>query len=358
MDRDATRYDRRVTSPGGQRPLPSSPMSSSSLARLAALSAVVVLAGACGSSSNTDAAGTVPTTGVTTSQAGSSATDAAPPNSDPAGDASGDATSDTIAVPDAPPETAAGALPKPVVKIPATLPTTLVITDLTPGTGEAAKAGDTVIVHYVGVRSADGTEFDNSYDRGQPFPVVLGQGGVIQGWDDGLVGAQAGGRRQLDIPSDLAYGDQDKGDIIKAGDALTFVIDIVSVVPGVDPADAPQGDVEPAVGTTKVAFEDLTPGDGAALAEGDNAVVHLVAYRGDTGKAINSTWESGQSQTIPIDAAQTLPGLVEGLVGMKVGGRRQIIIPFADAFGDAGNEGLGLPAKTDLVLIVDLLATA
>jgi peptidylprolyl isomerase len=116
--------------------------------------------------------------------------------------------------------------------------------------------------------------------------------------------------------------------------------------------------VKPAVGTTKVAIEDLKPGDGAALGEGDNAVLHLVAYRGDTGKSINSTWESGQRQTIPIDVAQTLPGLVEGLVGMKIGGRRQIIIPFADAFGDAGNEGLGLPAKTDLVLIVDLLATA
>ncbi len=326
-------------------------MSPSSLARLAALSAVVVLAGACGSSSDTDAAGPS-TTAVATTPAASAATDAAE-NSDPTTETTGDTVADA-----APPETAAGALPKPVVKIPAALPTELVITDLKPGSGDPAKAGDTVIVHYVGVRSADGTEFDNSYDRGQPFPVVLGQGGVIQGWDDGLVGAQAGGQRQLDIPSDLAYGDQDQGSIIKAGDALTFVIDVVTVVPGVDPADAPQGDVKPAVGTTKVAIDDLKVGDGAALAEGDNAVLHLVAYRGDTGKSINSTWESGQSQTIPVDAAQTLPGLVEGLVGMKVGGRRQIIIPFADAFGDAGNEGLGLPAKTDLVLIVDLLATA
>ena len=55
--------------------------------------------------------------------------------------------------------------------------------------------------------SEDGTEFDNSYDRGQPFPVVLGTGSVIPGWDEGLVGAQAGARIQLDIPAELAYGD-------------------------------------------------------------------------------------------------------------------------------------------------------
>ncbi len=301
-------------------------MSPINSARLAALVAVVVLAGACGSSSGAESSVT-PTTGATA-----------------------DATAAASSVP--------GALPKPEVKIPATLPTELVVTDLTTGTGPKAEAGDSVIVHYIGVRSADGTEFDNSYDRGQPYPVVLGKGLVIKGWDEGLIGAQAGGRRQLDIPADLAYGDQPQGDVIKAGDALTFVIDIVSIVPKVDPADAPQGDVKPAVGTTAVVTDDLRPGDGVALVEGDNAVIHLVAYRGDTGKPINSTWESGQTQTLPVDAAQTLPGLATGLIGMKVGGRRQITIPYAEAFGDAGNDSLGLPAKTDLVVIIDLLATA
>ncbi|HEY5664465.1 MAG TPA: FKBP-type peptidyl-prolyl cis-trans isomerase [Ilumatobacter sp.] len=120
---------------------------------------------------------------------------------------------------------------KPAVSIPAELPTELVVTDLLAGTGPAAQVGDTVLVNYVGVRSADGTEFDNSYDRGSPFPVTLGSGGVIQGWDQGLLGVQAGGRRQLDIPADLAYGDSAVGEIIQSGDALTFVIDVVSVTP-------------------------------------------------------------------------------------------------------------------------------
>lgn len=124
--------------------------------------------------------------------------------------------------------------PKPEVEIPAEIPTELVVTDLVEGEGPGAQAGDTVVVHYVGVRSEDGTEFDNSYDSGSPFPVVLGSGGVIQGWDEGLVGAQVGDRRQLDIPAELAYGDSPRGDVIQAGDALTFVVDVMAITPAAD----------------------------------------------------------------------------------------------------------------------------
>ena len=138
---------------------------------------------------------------------------------------------------------------KPVVEIPAELPTELVITDLVAGSGEAAEVGDTVTVHYIGVRSEDGTEFDNSYDGGVPFPVTLGLNSVIEGWELGLIGVQAGTRRQLDIPSSLAYGEQ-SGGVIQAGDALTFVIDVLSVEkptpitapPMADPADCPATD--------------------------------------------------------------------------------------------------------------------
>ena len=120
---------------------------------------------------------------------------------------------------------------KPDVDLPAEIPTELVVTTLIEGAGAEAAVGDTVVVHYVGVLSADGTEFDNSYDRGSPFSVPLGQGRVIQGWDDGLVGVQAGERLQLDIPAELAYGDAGSGSIIEPGAALTFVIDVLDVIP-------------------------------------------------------------------------------------------------------------------------------
>jgi cyclophilin family peptidyl-prolyl cis-trans isomerase len=134
------------------------------------------------------------------------------------------------------------AVPKPAVSIPAELPTELVTTTLTEGTGEAAAVGDTVLVRYVGVRSVDGTEFDNNFDSGGTFPVVLGAGSVIAGWDQGLVGTQAGGRYQLDIPADLAYGDNPRGDIIQPGDALTFVVDVVAVEKRVPVTAPPQAD--------------------------------------------------------------------------------------------------------------------
>lgn len=122
---------------------------------------------------------------------------------------------------------------KPAVELPTETPTELVITDLIEGNSDPAKPGDTLAVRYVGVLSKDGTEFDSNWDAAEPFPVVLGTGSVIAGWDQGLVGVKAGGRRQLDIPSDLAYGDTGSGSgVIGPGEALTFVIDVVSITVG------------------------------------------------------------------------------------------------------------------------------
>lgn len=120
---------------------------------------------------------------------------------------------------------------KPSVLVPDELPTELVVTTIEEGTGDPAEVGDQIEVNYVGVRSEDGVEFDNSYDRGQTFPFELGAGEVIAGWDEGLVGATEGSVIQLDIPSDLAYGDADRG-VIRPGDALSFVIEVVSITPG------------------------------------------------------------------------------------------------------------------------------
>ena len=85
---------------------------------------------------------------------------------------------------------------RPDVTPPADLPNELVITDIIDGTGPAVAAGDTVWVDYTGIRSEDGVEFDNSYDRGEPFRFTVGQGSVIDGWDQGLIGASAGAQRR------------------------------------------------------------------------------------------------------------------------------------------------------------------
>ncbi len=108
-------------------------------------------------------------------------------------------------------------------------PTDLAVTDLTEGEGAEATAGRTVQVHYVGVAHSTGEEFDASYNRGEPLAFRLGSGQVIAGWDQGVQGMKVGGRRQLVIPPHLGYGDRGAGGVIKPGETLVFVVDLVDV---------------------------------------------------------------------------------------------------------------------------------
>jgi peptidylprolyl isomerase len=107
-------------------------------------------------------------------------------------------------------------------------PADLEITDIWEGDGAVAKPGDMVEVHYVGVAFSTGEEFDASWNRGAPLQFQLGAGRVIAGWDPGVQGMKVGGRRQLVIPPDLAYGDRGAGQAIAPGETLIFVCDLVS----------------------------------------------------------------------------------------------------------------------------------
>ncbi len=104
---------------------------------------------------------------------------------------------------------------------------TLASQDLVVGTGATAATGDTVTVNYVGTL-ANGTKFDSSYDRGQPFTFRLGAGQVIAGWDQGVVGMRVGGKRRLTIPPSLGYGGQANGPI-PANSTLIFEIELLSI---------------------------------------------------------------------------------------------------------------------------------
>lgn len=246
---------------------------------------------------------------------------------------------------------------KPEVDLPSELPTELVRTVLVAGSGEAAAVGDTVLVDYVGVRSEDGVEFDNSYDR-DPFPVTLGNGSVIQGWEDGLLGAQTGELVQLDIPAELAYGEEARSEVIRENEALTFVIEVRAVIAAAEPADVP---TEPGVslstgeGVAATEYVDLVVGDGPPLERGNTALIRYVNFRGDNGVAIETNWSSDPLQ-VPFEEG-LLPGLLEGMDGMNVGGRRAVTIPPEDGFGPEGNPQGGLPADTDMIFVIELIGT-
>ena len=119
---------------------------------------------------------------------------------------------------------------KPEIDFPgAEPPADLVITDVTEGDGAEATSGSTVSVHYVGVAHSTGEEFDASYNRGTPLQFRIGVGQVIEGWDQGVEGMKVGGRRQLVIPPHLGYGDRGAGGVIKPGETLIFVVDLLGV---------------------------------------------------------------------------------------------------------------------------------
>lgn len=105
-------------------------------------------------------------------------------------------------------------------------PTELVITDLVLGDGAEASPGDTVDVHYLGIEFDTGEEFDSSWNRGESISFPLR--GLIQGWQDGIPGMRVGGRRQLVIPPDQAYGQAGSGHRL-SGKTLIFVIDLIGV---------------------------------------------------------------------------------------------------------------------------------
>ena len=105
-------------------------------------------------------------------------------------------------------------------------PTELVIEDITVGSGEAAAPGATVEVHYLGV-TFEGEEFDASWNRGESIEFPLN--GLIRGWQEGIPGMKVGGRRVLTIPPSMGYGAQGAGGVIKGGETLIFVVDLLNV---------------------------------------------------------------------------------------------------------------------------------
>src|SRR5262245_18114061 len=119
---------------------------------------------------------------------------------------------------------------KPVITVPAgSPPKTLQKEDIVKGKGPPAKDGDTLSMQYVGTAFSTGEEFDASWDRGEPFTFTLGTGQVIEGWDKGIKGMRKGGRRELVIPPEQAYGAAGSPPAIGPNETLIFVVDLVDI---------------------------------------------------------------------------------------------------------------------------------
>ncbi len=248
----------------------------------------------------------------------------------------------------------------PLVELPEEVPTELTVTVLEPGTGEPAAEGDTVFVNYTGVLSEDGSRFASNFE-GEPYPVTIGAGDVIPGWDEGLVGATTGAQLQIDVPADAGYGDVGvPSESIPEGAALSFLVDVVAIVPATDAADAPT-DLELPISEEpleEVVVDDVTEGDGAELTPGTTGYADVYTVCANNGVVIDNSWGAEDRVQLPMQSGQggLMEGLYQGLEGMKVGGQRIISVPAELALGEAGNLDLGIGANHDLIFVVDLYA--
>lgn len=204
-------------------------------------------------------------------------------------------------------------------------------TDVVIGKGPAAKAGDYVIVDYTG-KLTNGKQFDSSIGRG-PFTFHLGAGQVIKGWDQGVAGMKAGGKRKLVIPGSMGYGASGTPDgSIPPNATLVFDVTLISI---------------PRVGITT-----LKKGAGASAKAGDSVSIDYTGSLKSTGKVFDSS--KGKN---PIDfriGSGVIPGFSMGVTGMKLGEKRKVVIPSALGYGANGAGGV-IPPNADLIFEIELV---
>lgn len=222
------------------------------------------------------------------------------------------------------------------------------------GSGPAPQTGEVVAVHYRGTLD-DGSEFDNSYDRGEPIQFALGRGMVIPGWDEGIALMKKGGKAKLVIPPDLAYGEQGAGGgLIPPSATLTFEVELVDIYAG--SPDKPTAVRESQYTTTEsgLKYYDIRPGDGISPTPGELISVHYTGWLED-GTKFDSSLDRGQPFSFVLGAGEVIAGWDEGVAGMQINGKRQLVIPPELAYGATGAGGV-IPPNATLIFEVELVA--
>lgn len=266
-----------------------------------------------------------------------------------------------------------GPEPKPVIPK-SDPPDFLALTDLIEGIGQLSTSGKQVTVQYAGYDYETGEKFASSWEQGKPVTFTLGTGEVIDGWEEGILGMEIGDRRELVIPPDLTEGSYPPG--TPEGKTVVFVIDSLpaSAAPKAEKASAPEPakkeaapkkakaskKTKPKVVPPKgpapkdLVVKDLEVGTGPAAKAGDELTVQYVGVGYESGKQFDASWDRGEPFTFELGGGGLIKGWEEGLEGMKVGGRRELITPPDFAYGPAGSETIA-PNAT-LVFVIDLLA--
>ncbi len=222
------------------------------------------------------------------------------------------------------------------------------------GDGPKPDVGSIVKVHYTGTLE-DGTKFDSSVDRGEPIAFPLGQGKVIRGWDEGIALLNKGGKAKLIIPSELGYGAQGAGGgVIPPNATLIFEVELVDIVAGAPAAPQEVADGDYTETESGLKYYDFEEGDGATPTSGQTVEVHYTGWLTD-GTKFDSSLDRGEPFTFPIGQGRVIRGWDEGVGSMKVGGKRQLLIPADLGYGAQGAGGGVIPPNAILIFEVELL---
>jgi FKBP-type peptidyl-prolyl cis-trans isomerase len=226
---------------------------------------------------------------------------------------------------------------------------------LKPGSGAEAKNGMLAAVKYSGWLQ-DGTLFDASEKHGgAPFFFTLGKGGAIEGWQEGVRGMKVGEKRQLVIPPALAYGKEGTpGGPIPPDATLTFEVELADAL---EVPSAPAKVADSMYKTTPkgVKYAVLKPGSGEAAKDGQHVFVHYAGWL-KNGKMFDRSFDHRGSAPLDftLGEGRVIPGWEDGIRGMKVGERRQLVIPPALGYGAQGQPP-DIPPNSTLIFSVQLM---
>jgi peptidylprolyl isomerase len=213
--------------------------------------------------------------------------------------------------------------------------------------------GQEVVVNYVAWLQ-DGEQFiaSSANQGGEPLTFALGSDSVFPGWEEGVSTMQKGGKRFLVIPSDLALGEEGGGSI-PPGATLLMEIELVDVLPLVLPTAVDEADFTTTESGLK--YYDIVEGDGDEATAGMAVTVDYTGWLTSNVK-FDSSLDAGQPFTFTLGSGGVIPGWDEGVAGMKVGGKRQLVIPAELGYGETG--GGIIPPNATLIFDIELLDVA